>query len=394
MATKKTYWDDPFAVEFTVPTAEISAFEGRPAVVLPETLFYPEGGGQLGDVGVLRDGSRELRVIDTQIDEGGTIFHLLDAAPEGPLSVSLSGAIDVPRRRDHMAQHTAQHMLSRALLDVARAPTVSARLGATSCTIDVDVPQIADAVLFQIEDLVNGVIRGDVGVRAFFPTDAELATLDLRRAPKVSSGVRIVEIEGFDLTPCGGTHCTRTGQIGLVRVAAVEKYKGKLRVSFHAAKRATDDARAKDQVLGALAATFSCGPLDVPDAVAKMRAELDDRKEKLVRARGELALLASADLLARHPPDPSGTTIVTVIRDGDDVGFLRTLAGRLAQRPDVVAVCGAIEGDGMLIVAQRGASARFDCGAWLKEKAQSAGGRGGGREERAEGRLPKGTPLP
>lgn len=397
MSTTKSYWEDPFAAEFTVPAAEVTTYEGRPAIVLPATLFYPEGGGQLGDVGVLREGGRELRVVDTQIDEGGTIFHLLNAAPDGAIAGALAGAIDVPRRRDHMAQHTAQHMLSRALLDVARAPTVSARLGATSCTIDVDVPQIADSVLFQIEDLVNGVIRSDALVRAFFPTDAELATLDLRRAPKVSAGVRIIEIDGFDLTPCGGTHCTRTGQIGQVRVASVEKYKGKLRVSFHAAKRATDDARAKDQVLGALAATFSCGPLDVPDAVAKMRAELDDRKEKLVRARGELALLVGADLLARHPPDPSGTTIVTVIREGDDVGFLRTLAGRLAQRPDVVAICGAVDGrenDAMLIVAQRGASARFDCGAWLKEKARVAGGRGGGRDERAEGRLPKGTPLP
>jgi alanyl-tRNA synthetase len=286
-------------------------------------------------------------------------------------------------------------MLSRALLDVAKAPTVSARLGLGSCTLDVDRGSLTDAQVLAAEDLVNDVIRTDVPVRAFFPTPEELGKLDLRRAPKVDSGVRIVDVEGFDITPCGGTHCTRTGQIGVLRIAGTERYKGKTRVSFHAAKRALADARAKERALLELARMFSCGALDVGMAAEKLRAELKDRTDALARARGELTTHVADGLLAAHAPDPSGTTVLFLERD-DDLATLRTLAGRLTARPDVVAICAtpdAASGD-WLVVAQRGAAASFDCGAWLKAKAQAHGGRGGGRPERAEGRLPRGTPVP
>jgi alanyl-tRNA synthetase len=233
----------------------------------------------------------------------------------------------------------------------------------------------------------------DVPVRALFPTPDELATMDLRRAPKVDANVRVIEIEGFDLSPCGGTHCTRSGQIGLVRIAGIERYKGKMRVFFHAGRRALDDARTKEKALAALASEFSCGLLDVGAAVNKLRADLRARVDALGHARGELTTLLAERALAAHPPDPSGTTRITLIRPKDDLGTLRTLTARLSERPDVVAVCAAPdpESGDLLVVVQRGSGAAFDCGAWLKDAAARAGGRGGGRPERAEGRLPAGA---
>jgi alanyl-tRNA synthetase len=386
-ATRKRYWDDPLATTFTTDRAEPGSFDGKASIVLGETLFYPEGGGQLGDVGELAIGDVVVRIVDTQIDDGGVIHHLVEA--QAPLLAGdVRGTIDVARRRDHMAQHTAQHMLSRALLDVARAPTSSARLGATACTLDVDRAAIPDAELHRAEDLVNDVIRSDVTVRALFPTNEELAAMDLRRAPKVAAGVRIIDVDGFDLTPCGGTHCTRTGQIGLVRVSSTERYKGKLRVGFHAAARALSDMRAKEDALVSLAKTLTCGPLDVGAAVAKLQADLKQRGEALAGARGELLDLLAAGILAAHPPAAEGTTVVRVARTDGDVGMLRSLAGKLAARSDVVAVCSAPDGDALLVVVQRGVAATFDCGAWLKALAERSGGRGGGRPERAEGRVP------
>ncbi len=394
MATKKKYWDDPFAATFEARGVKGATFDGRPAVVFDETIFYPEGGGQLGDTGELRVGAESVRVVDTQIDDAGVIHHVLERAIAGGDDVTVTGTIDVARRRDHMAQHTAQHMLSRALLDEARAPTVSARLGASSCTLDVNRSAISDADLQRAEDLVNDVIRSDVSVRSLFPTAEELASMDLRRAPKVSAGVRIIDVEGFDLTPCGGTHCTRTGQIGLVRVASLERYKGKMRVSFHAAGRALADARAKETALVSLAQKLTCGPLDVGAAVAKLQTELKQRMELLGSTRGELLELLATKILAESPPSPSGTTIVRVARTADDVGMLQSLAGKLASaRPDVVAICTSPDADAQLVVVQRGSSASFDCGAWLKALADRTGGRGGGRPERAEGRIPKGAAI-
>lgn len=388
MATRKLYWEDPHLFSFETNSARLATWDGKPAIVLEETAFYAEGGGQLGDQGQLRAGETSLRVVDTQSDDEQTIFHVLERAPDGPLEGPIFGSIDVARRRDMMAHHTAQHMLSRALLDVADAPTVSARLGASSCTLDLDKPELAFADLIAAEDLVNAVIRDDVEVRSFFPNEKELASLSLRRAPKVQTGVRVVEVAGFDFTPCGGTHVTRTGQIGVMRIVGTERYKGKTRALFAAATRALEDARAKEKVLRELSREMTCGLYDVGAGVAKLRAELKERIDALARARGELALSLATELLARHPKADAGDTVVRVLREGDDVASLRTLAGRLTQREDVVAICASREGGELAVVVQRGAGATFDCGAWLKSAAARLGGRGGGRPERAEGRLP------
>ncbi len=396
MATEKLYWSDPFATSFEA-AARRGELGGRRTVVLDRTLFYPEAGGQLADTGELVVAGRTLRVEDVQVDDAGEVHHLVDASLDD-LELDASparGAIDATRRKDHMAQHTGQHALSRALVDVARADTVSSRLGASSCTIDVE-GALSERDVARAEDLVNSVVTGDVPVRQLFPTAEELARMPLRRPPKVATGVRVIEIEGFDLSPCGGTHCTRTGQIGLVRVVGLERYKGGWRVTFHAGRRALEDARRKEAVLAELAREFTCGMLDVGGAVGKLRAELKTRSDALSIARGELVELLARSLLEAHPPDPGGTTPVVVEREHDDVGMLRTLAGRLAARPDVVAVCAAPDERTPAersVVVQRGAVAKFDCGAWLKGVAAAHGGRGGGRPERAEGRLPAGLSL-
>jgi alanyl-tRNA synthetase len=391
MGTAKLYWNDPFARTFDARGVEASTWESRPSLVLGETLFYPEAGGQLGDTGWLEVDGARAAVTDTQVTDDGVIHHLLEAPLSSPLTSAsvVRGEIDRERRLDHMAQHTAQHMLSGALAEVARADTVSARLGRASCTIDLDVPGTSDRLLAKAEDLVNAVIRDDVPVRAFFPTEAELAALKLRRTPKVSQGIRVVDVEGFDQSPCGGTHCTRTGQIGVVRVVGAEKYKGKVRVSFHAAARALADMRAKDDVLAKLMADLTCGAADLSAALAKLKSDLRSTREALGQARAEIAQHAADEALARHPAPETGETRIVLVREADDVATLRVLAGRLAGRPDVVAIClsKAEATDDVSVVVQRGSASSFDCGGWLKAFASTHGGRGGGRPERAEGRL-------
>jgi alanyl-tRNA synthetase len=407
MPTEKLYWSDPWARTFD---AKPSAGElaGRRSLVLDRTLFYPEAGGQLADTGAVRMAGKTLEVVDVQIDDQGVIHHLLadaDAAAlpglldsskgEGDDARVASGTIDAARRREHMASHTAQHALSRAFVEVARADTISSRLGSTACTIDVQ-GAITERDVARAEDLAVAVVMDDVPVRSLFPTQEELAKMPLRRAPKVDRDVRVIEIEGFDLSPCGGTHCTRTGQIGVVRVAGFERYKGSWRITFHAGKRALEDARQKEAVLADLAREFTCGLLDVGGAVGKLRADLKARSDALSAARGELVELLASRVFEAHPPDPGGTTAIVLERSHDDLGMLRALAGRLAARADVVAFCAAPDernAEERLIVVQRGPAASFDCGAWLKAVATAHGGRGGGRPDRAEGRLPSLPPL-
>jgi alanyl-tRNA synthetase len=393
MSTEKLYWDDPFALTFETQGATLASWDGHPSLVLPATRFYPEAGGQLGDTGSLDLGGFRALVQDTQVTDDGLIHHVIDAVPPTEnLTGPIHGEVDRERRLDHMAHHTAQHMLSSALASVARADTVSARLGRSSCTIDLDVPSTPEGELARVEDLVNAVVRDDVPVRAFVPTPEELSRLALRRSPKVSHAVRIVEILGFDQTPCGGTHCTRTGQVGVVRVVGAEKYKGRSRLTFVAAARALADMRARDQVLSTLTRELTCGATDLPAALGRIKAELRTSRESLGQTRAELARLVADEALSRHPASASGgDTRVLVLRDGDDVAALRLLAGRIATRSDAVAICVSVgeADDDCPIVVQRGAASSFDCGAWLRHVATAHGGRGGGRPERAEGRLPR-----
>jgi alanyl-tRNA synthetase len=358
---------------------------------LDRTAFYPEGGGQLPDRGTLTIAGSTFDVTDVQVDDSGEIHHVLPAEPhdivEGRTAL---GSIDIARRRDHMSQHTGQHMLSAALIDVAGAETVSARLGSESSTIDVASPSLDDALVAKAEDLVNDVVLADRNVTSLFPTPEELRRLPLRRPPKVEENVRLIDIDGFDLSPCGGTHCTRTGQVGFVRITGVERYKGGCRITFLAGRRTLDDARKKEAVLRELCRSFTCGPFDVPTAVGKLRAELRAKNDLFGTARGELVGLLSERLLAAHPKAENGPTRIAVMRNGEDLGGLRALASALARRPDVIAMAASKdEGSGdWLLVVERGADvSSFDAGKWLKAKAGELGGRGGGRSERAEGRL-------
>jgi alanyl-tRNA synthetase len=392
--TEKLYWADPHATSFEA-TARASTFGDKPSVVLERTLFYPEGGGQLGDIGTLMIDGRSVAVVDTQIDDAGTIHHIVESALASEPGAAARGTIDVVRRRDHMAQHTAQHALSRALGDLAKAETVSARLGATSCTIDVQRPGIPDAELHRAEDLVNDLVASDVEVRALYPTAEELPGLKLRKQPKVTEGtIRVIDIAGFDLTPCGGTHCTRTGQIGQARIVGLEKYKGMLRITFHAGRRALTDARAKHEALAAIAADLTCGIADVGGAVGKLRSDLKSARTQLDAARREIAELLARSVLSALPAGP-GPIVLPIERPGDDVNALRALANELTSDPRVLTLLGAPDaatGD-LAVVVQRGADVEFDAGAFIKAQCAARNLRGGGRPERGEARFPKGTTL-
>jgi alanyl-tRNA synthetase len=386
VTTEKLYWSSPTAVDFE---ARVVAVRGD-RVVLDRTLFYPEGGGQLADRGTLRLGDRSLGVVDVQVDGAGAIEHVVEGIgaelrAEGAI---VAGTIDRARRRDHMAQHTAQHVLSRALVEAIAAETLSARLGSEICTIDVDRPSISDSELARVDDLVNDLVMDDRVVRAHHPSERELAAMPLRRAPKVATGIRVIEVEGWDFTPCGGTHCARTGEIGAIRLLGTERYKGGTRLTFVAGKRALVDVRARDATFRDLARALGCGEGGLPAAIAKLRSDLKARTEAFAAARGELVTLLAAALHEAHPPRPGGTPIV-VRREGDDLPALRALASALARRADVVACVAARDGDSgdWLVVVERGARAPFDAGRWFKETAASSSGRGGGRPDRAEGRL-------
>jgi alanyl-tRNA synthetase len=340
MATVRLDQQEPHAREFTATVIAHAAYAARPAVVLDRSAFYPEAGGQQSDRGALssrglvaeppsipakpgsslpprRETGREPNdtpvltvdavvhpVVDVQIDDAGVVHHLIDGALP-PVGAVVAGAIDRARRRVHMALHTGQHLLSRALIEAAGAPTVSARLGERDCTIDVTRDAVPERELAAAEALANQIIDDDVDVRAWFPEPDELAALPLRREPKVEREIRVVAIGDFDVSPCGGTHCTRTGQLGAIRIVATERYKGMTRVTFAAGARTRELLGSQATALGEVARALSCGPLDVPAVVDKLRRSLTEARADAVAVRERLALALAGS--TRRSPGRGGS---------------------------------------------------------------------------------------
>ncbi|MDQ3370990.1 MAG: alanyl-tRNA editing protein, partial [Myxococcota bacterium] len=288
--TRRLYHDDAYLRRFEAQVVAVTTWKGKPAVVLDHTAFYPEAGGQLGDRGTLGG----VTVIDTQQDDA-TIFHVVDGAAPA-VGDTLTGELDWARRRQHMAQHTAQHLLSGALLDRAAAATASARLGESTLTIDVTRDRVPEIELAAAEDLANDLIDDDLPIRSWFPTADELAALSLRRDPKVDANIRVVAIGDFDRSPCGGTHCARTSQLGTLRITSTERYKGMTRVTFTTARRGRAELFARDHVLRGIATQFSCGPAEVPAALERLRRDHEAAGAEVATLRSRLAALVMAQL--------------------------------------------------------------------------------------------------
>jgi alanyl-tRNA synthetase len=374
MPTARLYHDDAYLRRFDATVVAHATHRGRGGVVLDRSVFYPEAGGQLGDRGNLAGAT----VVDTQELDDGTIIHVV----EGDLpavGATITGELDWARRRQHMAQHTGQHLLSGTLLDRAAAATASARLGETALTIDVTRDRIPETELAAAEQLANDLIDDDLSIRAWFPAPDELASLKLRRDPKVTESIRIVAIGDFDLSPCGGTHCARTSQLAAIRITGAERYKGMTRVTFTAARRGRAELFSRDQVLRGLAAQFSCSPGDVPAAIDKLRRDAEAASAEATALRGRLAAQLAESLAA------VGTGAVVAALPADPE-LLRAVAARVvaAGRDAVLA---AIDEAGATVVLFRAAGSILDCGALWKQLQARAGGRGGGRADRAEGRL-------
>ena len=385
MATTLLYHRDPHLLHFAAVVVGHGAWQGRPSLLLDETAFYPEAGGQMADRGVLAG----LPLVDAQVDDVGVVHHVVDGLLPA-VGARVEGTVDGARRRQHMAQHTAQHMLSSALLaGHGRAETVSSRLGENVCTIDVDVTALSERSLREAEDLVNATIEQDLSVTAFFPDEATLATLPLRRRPKVTENIRVVVVGDlaapFDVSPCGGTHVTRTSQIGLVRITGVEKYKGMTRVSFQAGSRARREAFARAGLLEELGRGLSATPEEVPAQLEKLRATIKGLQADKVALATRVGALLGEALAARS----GDANVVVELVDGADMDLLRAVAVRaIALAPGLAVVVAGRDADGGgNVVVSRGTGSVVDCGALLKRLVTTHGGKGGGKAEMAQGRL-------
>jgi alanyl-tRNA synthetase len=381
-ATERLYYSDSHLIEFEARVIhKTERVSGWTAITLDRTAFYPTGGGQPSDTGTL-DGEVVRECID---DEENGILHVVQGrAPE--VSALVKGRIDWPRRLDHIQQHTGQHILSQAFVTLFKAPTRGFRVLHDICEIAVELSNPSDEVIERAVELANNVVWEDRQITISAVTAEEATQLPLRKDSAREGELRLIEIDGFDLTPCGGTHAHRTGEVGMIVVRSWERAKGLTRIEFAAGMRALNDYRRANKTARAVAAHFSAGRDDAPKLTARM---LDENKElhRRVRAFEEIAARVEADeLLASATTGATGgVQVVSRIFDKRDAESLKQLALALIQYPNTVALLGSRDHDVARLVFARAGDAAGDMNSLMREACEILDGRGGGKADLAQG---------
>jgi alanyl-tRNA synthetase len=380
-ATERFYYSDSHLIEFEARVLDkTERVSGWTAVTLDRTAFYPTGGGQPSDTGTL-DGNQVLECID---DEESGILHVIQGrAPE--VGATVKGRIDWARRLDHIQQHTGQHILSQALVTLFNAPTRGFRVLHDSCEIDVELTNPTNERIERAVVLANNVIWEDREITIRNVTADEAARLPLRKDSSRDGELRLIEIEGFDLTPCGGTHAYRTGEVGMIVVRTWERAKGLTRIEFAAGTRALADYRRANQTARTVAALFSAGRDDTPKLAARL---VEENKElhRRVRALEEIAARVEAqELLARASPNATGIRIVTKIYDDRDAESLKHIAQALIAHANTIALLGSHDKESARLVFARSADVPGEMNALMHDACAMLDGRGGGKTDMAQG---------
>ncbi len=359
-------------------------------MILDRSAFYPTSGGQIHDTGwiAVANSDSKFRVTEVADTEDGRVVHYVEALKDVQPGTRIRGQIDATRRRDHMQQHSGQHVLSAAFIRLHNLPTVSFHMADDYCSIDLDTPTLTKEEIESAERLANEIILENRPVGVRYVTRDEAGKLGLRKVPVADRDeLRIVDIQEFDLSACGGTHVNQTGQIGCVLLRKAERVRQGWRVEFVAGQRAVATARRDYTTLTETAALFSAHIYDVPQQARKSLDEIRTVRKQREQTLEELAAAQAAGMLA-ETSESNGRKVVIRTFSDRDVNFLKTLAQKLTRlAPNVVALLGTTSPQPSLVFAQS-AGQPFDMGALLKETMSKFGGRGGGSKDMAQGGLP------
>jgi alanyl-tRNA synthetase len=382
--TEQLYFDAPLTLEFTAQVTESRSLNGgRFGLIMPRTYFYPTSGGQEHDIGTIG----EAHVLDVYKDNGD-IVHVTDKTL---VPGNYPARIDRERRIRAMQHHTAQHILSASFLEVADIDSLSANInGETPSTIDLEVGEVAPEILHRAEEFANRIFFENRAVKTYNVTQDEIARLPVRKPPKVSGLIRVVEVEGFDYTPCGGTHCPNTGMVGLLKIVKTERVNQKLRVHFVAGYQALDYFNLYQDLAQQTANLLETGIDGIPttlehklEQLKAAQAELETLHAELLAAEAEQ--LADSALTVASPLGMGLLRLVTATFHGRPATELRQLAFKLRVVPGLVSLLACYDNGKLSLVVTCSPDTNLDARDLLQKHLVPLNLRGGGDKSLAQG---------
>lgn len=390
--TQRLYYSDSFLCDFDATLLRVEQHDGRSAVVLDRTAFYPTSGGQVFDTGLLNIDGQKFQVSEVAEDENGVIRHFVDQqVPQTLEGTVVHGSVDAARRRDHMQQHSGQHVLSAAFVRLYNVPTVSFHMGDESCTIDLETRALTDQQVRAVEREANCVVFEDLPVAIKSASTEQARAMGVRKIPDhVEGDLRLIDMQGYDLNACGGTHVRSTGQIGPILLRKYEKVKQGYRVEFVCGERAIATARKDFETLTEAAALYATHIWQVPELIRKALDENKAAAKERKRLLEEIAQLQAERMLANAPTvQPESTQVlplklVTFVFGDRDTAFIKLLAQKITATEPSIALLGATSGQPGIVFAQTPGLPN-DMGILMKEALAVLGGRGGGNRDMAQG---------
>ena len=359
--TRRLYYEDVYKKEFTATVVECREQKKGYAVILDESAFYPEGGGQPSDVGTLGD----AKVTEVH-EKDGELLHYTDKALE--VGARVEGEIDWARRFDLMQQHSGEHMVSGLIHEAYGYDNVGFHMGSDTITIDLNGP-LDEAQLAEIERKTNQKIWEDTQIKIIYPTAEELEKIDYRSKKELTGQVRIVEFPGVDICACCGTHVTHTGEIGMVKLLSVEKFREGVRIEMICGKRVLDYLNMVNDQNHQISVKLSAKMDKTAQAVERLQ-------EENFRLKGQVGQLVD-DMCRKEAERYAGSGSVLIFMDGMDADSVRKLADAVTQTCQgcCAVFSGNADGSYKYAIGEKDGDLRQ----FTKEMNAKLNGRGGGK---------------
>ena len=359
--TRRLYYEDVYKKEFTATVVECREQKKGYAVILDKSAFYPEGGGQPSDVGTLGD----AKVTEVH-EKDGELLHYTDKALE--VGAKVEGKIDWVRRFDLMQQHSGEHMVSGLIHEAYGYDNVGFHMGSDTITIDLNGP-LDEAQLAEIERKTNQKIWEDTQIKIIYPTAEELEKIDYRSKKELTGQVRIVEFPGVDICACCGTHVTHTGEIGMVKLLSVEKFREGVRIEMICGKRVLDYLNMVNDQNHQISVKLSAKMDKTAQAVERLQ-------EENFRLKGQVGQLVD-DMCRKEAERYAGSGSVLIFMDGMDADSVRKLADAVTQTCQGCCAVFSGNADGSYKYAM--GEKDGDLRQFTKEMNAKLNGRGGGK---------------
>lgn len=364
--SKLLYREDAFCEKWETEVDDTYEKDGLYFISLKETAFYPGGGGQPADRGTIAN--LEVKSVESK---GAVPYYGLESSIRGKVECQ----IDWGHRFDLMQQHTGQHLLSAAFRLVLDRPTIGFHLGQEAVTIDLPGDKLTEAEIRMTEQKVNELIYDNRLISSYYVTPAQLAELPVVKQPSVTEDVRIVEIDGVEYNPCGGTHVSSTGQIGLIKILKTEKQKQGQRIYFLCGKRALETTRAMFSIVEKAADQFQTNSKEVLDRINKQAADLQAAVKRAEELEARLEELELQELIQTETP------IAARSYEGKNVKALQRMAAKLLEAGKEFVIL-SDTGERKLVLTHK--LEAFHSGNLFRSSLSDFGGKGGGSAQMAQ----------